>query len=93
MRIRQALNNLYYNRVDTRDFLAEIMSLVLSRKLRIFVYRNILGIQLGMLTTIHRGCRFDVPLGVAIGDDCFINRDVLLDGRSGLTIHNNVSVS
>lgn len=90
---RQALNDLYYDWVDTRDFLAEIVSLVPSHNMRIFVYRYILGIKLGTLTTVHRGCRFYFPSGVAIGNNCVINRDVLLDGRSGLTIHDNVSVS
>ena len=90
---RQSLNNFYYDWIDTRDFLAEVTSLLPSHNLRILIYRYFFGIRLGMKTSIHRGCRFYYPKGVAIGNNCVINRDVLLDGRSGLTIQDNVSVS
>ena len=44
-------------------------------------------------TSIHRNCRFYRPGGVSIGAHTVINRDVLLDGRSGLRIGDNVSIS
>jgi maltose O-acetyltransferase len=55
--------------------------------------RHLLKVSIGQRTSVHRGCRFYRPAGVVIGCHTVINRDVLLDGRMGLVIGDNVSVS
>jgi maltose O-acetyltransferase len=50
-------------------------------------------VRIGHKTSLHRGCRFYRPSGVQLGHNSIVNRDVLLDGRMGLTIGNNVSIS
>jgi maltose O-acetyltransferase len=49
--------------------------------------------QIGRSTSIHRGCRFYMAEKINIADHCVINREVLLDGRMGLRIAANTSVS
>ena len=48
---------------------------------------------IGSHNSVHRGCRFYRPTGVRISTHTVINRDVLLDGRMGLVIGANVSIS
>lgn len=51
------------------------------------------GVRVGCRAAIHRNCRFYRPNCVSIDAHTVINRDVLLDGHSGLTIGSNVSIS
>ena len=46
----------------------------------------------GKGTQFCRHVRFISPHRVAIGDNCFINRNVVLDGRKGVTIGNNTDI-
>lgn len=64
--------------------------------LRSFYYRRILGVCIGrdthlsmrlFLTGYHNRCR------LTIGDNCVINREVYLDGRTGVRIGSNVNIS
>jgi len=77
---------------DLRDFLVETVGWLPSHTLRIALYR-LLGAQIGRGASIHRGCRMYAAPHVHIGAHSVINRDVLLDGRMGLEIGSNVSIS
>ena len=91
--MRRWLNQLYWRWFDMKDFMAEMIGRVPSHTVRLTFYKHALGVQIGSQTSVHRGCRFYRPQAVTIGNNCVINRDVLLDGRCGLTIGSNVSIS
>ncbi len=91
--LKRFLNAAYWLKYDATDFLAECIGWLPSHMLRSFLYRYLLGIKLSPQCSIHRNCRFYRPAGVSIGANTVINRDVLLDGRSGLQIGANVSIS
>jgi len=91
--IKRLLNWGYWLAYDTKDALAETAGHIPSHTLRITLYRHLLGLVIGPHTSVHRGCRFYRPAGVRIGAHSIINRDVLLDGRMGLSIGDNVSIS
>lgn len=93
LRLKLAMSSWYWRWVDGRDFLIEHVGTVPSHALRLLAYRWIFGVAIGEATSVHRHCRFYCPFGVSIGTCSVINRDVLLDGRMGLRIGNNVSVS
>ncbi|HOU11921.1 MAG TPA: acyltransferase [Anaerolineae bacterium] len=84
---------LYWLWYDACDFLVEQTGHLWFHNLRLWIYRHIFNIRIGTHTSLHRRCRFYRPVGVVIGEHTVINRQVLLDGRSGLTIGNNVSIS
>jgi len=90
---RRSLNRLYWLWYDFRDFVAELTGLVPFHNLRLFVYRYVLRMCIGSGTSIHRRCRFYRPAGIQLGRHTVINRDVLLDGRTGVQIGDNVSIS
>jgi acetyltransferase-like isoleucine patch superfamily enzyme len=91
--LRRLIVQLYWRWYDARDFMAEAVGWLPSHGLRLFLYRHMLRISIGRRTSIHRNCRFYRPSGVSIGNHTIINRDVLLDGRMGLVIGDNVSIS
>jgi maltose O-acetyltransferase len=91
--IKRRLNRAYWLGYDATDAFAEFVGRLPSHTLRVFLYRHLLRISVGSHTSIHRNCRFYRPSHVMIGANTIINRDVLLDGRQGLLIGNNVSVS
>lgn len=90
---KRAVNRIYWLAYDARDYLAEIVGRLPSHSVRIVCYRYLLGVAIGRHTSIHRGCRLYCPPRVQIGDNTVINREVLLDGRMGLIIGDNVRVS
>ncbi len=90
---KRAVNRVYWLGYDARDFLAEAVGWLPSHGLRILCYRYLLRVAIGRHTSIHRGCRFYRPSWTRIGTHTVINRDVLLDGRMGLVIGDNVSIS
>jgi acetyltransferase-like isoleucine patch superfamily enzyme len=83
----------YLRLFDAREFLAEAIGWIPSHTVRLFSYRHLLGIRIGSDSSIHRNCRFYYPAGVEIGPHVVINRDVLLDGRLGIVIGANASIS
>ena len=91
--VKRSLNWLYWLAYDVRDFGAEAIGWLPSHLLRLGLYRYLLRIRIGAHSSIHRGCRFYRPSGVQIGAHTVINRDVVLDGRQGLVIGDNVSIS
>lgn len=60
--------------------------------LRHLYLRWILRIRLGKGASVHMGC-FVTGRHIAIGDHSVINRNCYLDGRGGIRIGSNVSVS
>lgn len=67
-----------------------------NERLRNAYYRRVLGISIGsdthlsmrlFFTGYHSRCQ------VSIGDNCVINREIYIDGRTGVEIGNNVNVS
>jgi len=91
--VKRTVNRLYWLGYDARDFLAEAIGWLPSHRLRILCYRHMLKMTIGRHTSIHRGCRLYLPPRVRIANNTIINRDVLLDGRMGLYIGANVSIS
>ena len=63
-----------------------------SFRLRHWFYRHIMGYSLGRDSSIHMGV-FVTGRNIHIGDNVVINRRVYLDGRIGVIIRNNVSIS
>jgi acetyltransferase-like isoleucine patch superfamily enzyme len=63
-----------------------------SFRLRHWFYRRIMHYSLGKDSSIHMGV-FVTGYNIHIGDNVVINRRVYLDGRIGVRIRNNVSIS
>lgn len=91
--VKRFLNALYWRGYDTVDYSAEVICWLPSHNIRLFLLRRVLQAKIDLHSSVHRGCRFYRPTGVRIGVHTIINRDVLLDGRMGLNIGDNVSVS
>lgn len=51
------------------------------------------GMKIGRGTRINAGTIIDSPKNIKIGERCVINENAYLDGRGGLTIGNDVSIS
>lgn len=93
LRFKLLLSRWYWRWVDARDYFIELVGAIPSHAVRLIFYRWVFGVAIGKATSVHRHCRFYRPAGVSIGMHSVINRDVLLDGRSGLQIGDNVSIS
>lgn len=68
--------------------------------IRLWWYRTLVGVQIGHDAAIFMDCfwYFYRPLGrnpqpMMVGNNCVINRRCTLDGRGGLRLGNNVSIS
>lgn len=64
-----------------------------SFQFRHAMYRGVGKIKIGRGSSLHRGLRLFCLGGITIGDTSIINGECWLDGRQGLKIGNNVSVS
>jgi acetyltransferase-like isoleucine patch superfamily enzyme len=91
--IKRLLSKLYWLSHDAADYFAELTGVIPSHTLRRWIYHYLFKVKIGQKTSLHRGCRFYHPSGVCVGNHSVINRNVLLDGRMGITIGNNVSIS
>ncbi len=91
--LRQTLSSLYWVSNDLRDFLAEFVGWLPSHSARLLLLRAMLRMDIGRGASVHRNCRMYHPRSIAIGPHSVVNRDVLLDGRMGLRIGSNVSIS
>ncbi len=60
--------------------------------IRHWYLRRVLKIKIGRGSSIHMGC-FITGNNITIGNCSVINRNTYLDGRGGLTIGSNVSIS
>jgi acetyltransferase-like isoleucine patch superfamily enzyme len=74
------------------EWIPDLVSPVPSYGFRTAAYR-LLGARIGEHTSIGRNCQFYHISGIDIGSNCVINQRVVLDGRRGLHIGRNVSVS
>lgn len=92
-RFKRLGTRLYWLWYETRDFVAEFTGWIPSHILRLGIYRTLLRVRIGRQSSIHFRCRMYRPQGIQIGSHSVINREVLLDGRMGLSIGENVSVS
>jgi acetyltransferase-like isoleucine patch superfamily enzyme len=63
-----------------------------SFRIRHWYYRNVLGYSIGKDSSIHMGV-FVTGQNIHIGNNVVINRHIYLDGRIGIRIKNNVSIS
>lgn len=91
--LKRCLSRWYWRWVDAKEYFIEMVGGIPSHTVRLFLYRQIFHVSIGTASSIHRCCRFYRPSGVTIGAHSVVNRNVLLDGRTGLHIGNNVSVS
>ena len=88
---------LYYFFAALRYYLGNsLIARIPTEFLRNLYYRRVLGLRVGMQTHLsmrlffagyHNRCL------VEIGDNCVLNREIYLDGRTGVYIGNNVNVS
>ena len=69
-----------------------ILNKVPSYSIRNFVYRKIFGIKLGKGSSIHLHTRIN-RFNIEVGENSVINRNCYLDGRGGILIGDNVSIS
>ena len=63
-----------------------------SFRIRHWYYRHILRYKIGRDSSIHMGT-FVTGHFITIGDNVVVNRNCYLDGRIGIEIKNNVSIS
>jgi acetyltransferase-like isoleucine patch superfamily enzyme len=61
--------------------------------LRHYLYRHLYKVDLPKTSIIYSHCTFIAPWGVKLGHHSVVGDHCRLDGRSGLTIGNNVDVS
>ncbi len=92
MPVKRLLNAIYWLAYDVRDYAAEAIGWLPSNRVRRLLWRG-LGAKIGPRTSIHRNGRFYRPGQVRVGSHCVILRDVLLDGRMGVEIGDNVNIS
>lgn len=90
--LKTPLLKAYWLGYDARDALAEAVGWLPSNRARCLLWRG-LGAQIGRRTSIQRNGRFYRPGQVRVGNHCVILRDVLLDGRMGVEIGDNVNIS
>ena len=57
------------------------------------LFYTIAGMKIGKTSRILMGVYIQNPKGITIGEHCYINEFCMLDGRGGLTIKDNVSLS
>lgn len=82
-----------------RDFFSGLFSLVSSfvmwlpfHLIRLTFLHCVLK-KIGNHTAVHRNVEIRSPYRVSIGSYCSINKHVLLDGRGGVVIGNNVDIA
>lgn len=63
-----------------------------SHSIRKFFYR-LAGMKIGHRSYIYAGAEIRNARGISIGDDVIVGHRVILDGRCGLTIEDNVNIS
>jgi acetyltransferase-like isoleucine patch superfamily enzyme len=69
-----------------------VVSRIPSFTIRHAYYRSVLGIRIGRDSALHMGL-FVTGRAISVGDNVVINRGCYLDGRVGVRIADNVSVS
>ncbi|MBL9138406.1 MAG: acyltransferase [Verrucomicrobiales bacterium] len=95
--MRQLLKRLVPESLRSYAHAAEFLALqyaghLPSQNVRYWIYRR-MGLQLGARSVIYGGCEIRAPRGIRIGTGSSIGHRCILDGRSGLTIGDNVNLS
>jgi acetyltransferase-like isoleucine patch superfamily enzyme len=86
MKIRSFLKGLSF-------YLANhVIACVPSFRIRHYYYRHIMRYSIGRESSVHMGV-FVTGSKIHMGDNVVINRGTHLDGRIGIAIRNNVSIS
>lgn len=95
--VKTRLFGLYWYLVEMREHLAEysieLIGNVPVHGVRMFWLKQVMRLDIGQYSSIHRACRIYRPDRVHIGKRTVINYGILLDGRSGLSIGDNASIS
>jgi len=75
-------------------FANQIVASIPSHRVRLFMYRNLFGFEIGKQSYIFMGAWFDHQKGgFKMGPNSVINQKCRLDNRGGITIGTNVSIS
>ena len=69
-----------------------VVSILPSHLLRDACYRT-LGLKIGRKSSIYSLCEIRKPWGVCIGRNSIVGEKVMLDGRRGIRIGDNVNIS
>lgn len=72
------------------QYMAAMIGQIPSRHLRMFLYRKLLGMQIGKDSGLRLGVRFYNCQGVIMGENVAIGPRAMLDGRVGIFIGNHV---
>lgn len=91
--LKSFLSSWYWRLQDAREYGIELVAAIPSHSIRLFAYRHLFQMFVGPHSSIHRSCRFYRPRGIRIGANCVVNRDVLFDGRMGVVVGDNTSIS
>lgn len=67
--------------IDFWVFLATLTGYIPSHTLRLFLYRHLFRVKIGIDSSIHWRAEFNLPSGVEIGRNTIIGNDAFLDGR------------
>jgi len=70
-----------------------IFNKIPSYFIRKMIYRYLYRMKIGRHTNIQMGVRVYAPWKIAIGNNCSIGHNSLLDGRRGIHIGNNVDLA
>jgi acetyltransferase-like isoleucine patch superfamily enzyme len=74
-------------------FINSIVSRLPSHRLRLFLYRTVLGIEIGAGSHVFMGARFEARGNVRIGRNSVINQGCHFDNQGKIVIGDNVSIS
>lgn len=64
-----------------------------SGRLRMFVYRRLVGMRIGRDTILWAGNIINDPTGLVVGDNCIVGPGNVFLSRGGIEIGNNVNIS
>lgn len=88
-KILNRFNNYF---LDFELYLLELAGWVPSHLVRNAIFR-LVGVRIGVGSTVHTGCRFYQPKNISIGDDTSVGDRCFLDGRAKLVIGNHVDIA
>ncbi|WP_229746303.1 acyltransferase [Rhodococcoides trifolii] len=72
-------------------FAAFLVGRVPVHQFRLFCYRHVFRVEIGKHSTVHWRTVWQAPEKIRIGRNTIVGNDALLDGRSGITIGDNVN--
>jgi acetyltransferase-like isoleucine patch superfamily enzyme len=78
---------------DWQDYTSELVGYIPCHRFRLMWLRGACRVRIGAHSSVHRRCRMYHPHRIVIGSNTVVNYGVLLDGRGGLHIGDNVSIS